>query len=180
MPEFIITAVALFFLWLFAVAGVQKLRAISWYAGLVGRYFDRGPAPQFVVYGAAAIELTCAGLLLSAPTRLIGLALACLLLLGYAGLMMRQIQRGRADMNCGCAGPASDTSISAGLVYRNLVCASVAAVAAHFVATPSLVAVLPWTIGMIATTGLLALFMMLIYLACEQLIANAQHYAGAF
>jgi hypothetical protein len=180
MPEFIITAIALFFLWLFSVAGVQKLKAIPWYANLIGRYFDRGAVPHMVVVLVAATELLCCALLIHPATRGVGLLLACLLLLGYALVMLLQMQRGRADMNCGCAGPASDTSISAGLVYRNLICAMLAGAAAYSVVAIGADAALMWNIAMILTTVLLTLFLVLIYVAFEQLIANSQRYAGAF
>jgi hypothetical protein len=180
MPEFIITAIALFFLWLFSVAGIQKLRAIPWYANLIGRYFDRGAVPHMVVVLVAAAELLCCALLIYPATRGVGLLLACLLLLGYALIMLLQMQRGRADMNCGCAGPASDTSISAGLVYRNLICAMLAGAAAYSVAAMGADAAPVWSIAMLLTTVLLNLFLVLIYVAFEQLIANSQRYAGAF
>ena len=180
MPEFIITAISLFFFWLFCVAGIQKLRAIPWYANLIGRYFDRGAVPKMVVVLVAAAELLCCALLILPATRGFGLLLACLLLLGYGLIMLLQIQRGRADMNCGCAGPASDTSISAGLVYRNLICATLAGAAAYSVVAIGADAALMWNIAMVVTTALLTLFLVLIYVAFEQLVANSQRYAGAF
>ncbi|MFT6958201.1 MAG: putative membrane protein YphA (DoxX/SURF4 family) [Halieaceae bacterium] len=180
MPEFIISAIAFFFFWLFCVAGIQKLRAIAWFANLIGRYFDRGAVPHMMVVLVAAAELLCCALLILPASRGVGLLLACLLLLGYALVMILQMQRGRADMNCGCAGPASDTSISAGLVYRNLICAMLAGVAAYSVSAPGAGDVGIWSIGMVLTTVLLTFFLVLIYVSFEQLIANSQRYAGAF
>ena len=98
MPEFIVTAIALFFLWSFSVAGIQKLRAIPWYANLIGRYFDRGAVPHMVVVLVAATELLCCALLIHPATRGVGLLLACLLLLGYALIMLITLKQFLAKM----------------------------------------------------------------------------------
>jgi hypothetical protein len=174
MPEFIVISIALFLAWLFATAGLQKLRAPIWYAGLISRYLDLQKLSRTLVVVIAISELACAILLLVNETRVLGLVFAAGLLVVYAALMMVQLQRGRADMNCGCAGPASDTSISPGLVYRNLVCAGLAVVAA---ALPLQGGV--WSLSLLVTSGLVSLFMALVYVACEQLIANSQRFSGA-
>jgi len=175
MPEFFVIAAILFLVWLFGVAGLQKLRAVSWYAALMARYLDRREVPHAWVRLVAAVELGCCVLLLTPATSSAGLALACVLLLGYALLMFLQLRRGKADMNCGCAGPASDTSISSGLIYRNLVCALVASLPLVPVSV-----MVGWNVPMVLITGLLSVFMVLIYNASEQVIANSQRIAGAF
>lgn len=175
MPEFFVIAAILFLIWLFGVAGLQKLRSVSWYATLMARYLDRKAVPHAWVRLVACVELGCCALLLVPATSAAGLALACVLLLGYALLMFLQLRRGKADMNCGCAGPASDTSISSGLIYRNLACALVASLSLAPVSV-----MVSWNVPMVLITGLLSVFMMLIYSASEQVIANSQRIAGAF
>ena len=175
MPEFFVIAAILFLIWLFGVAGLQKLRSVSWYATLMARYLDRKEVSHAWVRLVAAVELACCALLLVPATSAAGLALACVLLLGYALLMFLQLRRGEADMNCGCAGPASDTSISSGLIYRNLACALVASLSLAPVSV-----MVSWNVPMVLITGLLSVFMMLIYSASEQVIANSQRIAGAF
>jgi Methylamine utilisation protein MauE len=175
MPEFFVIAAILFLIWLFGVAGLQKLRSVSWYATLMARYLDRKAVPHVWVRLVACVELGCCALLLVPATSAAGLALACVLLLGYALLMFLQLRRGKADMNCGCAGPASDTSISSGLIYRNLACALVASLSLAPVSV-----MVSWNVPMVLITGLLSVFMMLIYSASEQVIANSQRIAGAF
>ena len=174
MPEFLVIAVSLFCAWLFGTAALHKFRATQWYAGLMARYLERSSVPRPAVILVALLEAGCAIAVLVPATRTPGLLLAALLLLGYAALLALQLQRGRADMNCGCAGPASDTSISPGLVYRNLACASLAALAAMLPAGAT-----AWSMAVVATSGLIGLFLVLVYLACEQVIANTQHIAGA-
>lgn len=174
MPEFLVIAVAVFGVWLFATAAVHKLRAPGWYAGLLARYLDMSRFSRPLVLLIALSEAGCAVLLIVPATRTVGLLLAAALLLAYALLMSLQLWRGRLDMNCGCAGPASDTTISAGLVYRNLACATVAAMAALLPLQAT-----TWSVPVILISGLVGIFMVLVYLACEQLIANAQRFAGA-
>lgn len=175
MPEFLVISIALFLAWLFATAGIHKVRSPTWYAGLISRYLEVQKFSRGLLMIVALSELACALLLLLSETRVLGLVLAALLLVAYAALMMVQLQRGRADMNCGCAGPASDTTISSGLVYRNLVCAGLAVVAASLP-----VQSVGWSLSVLVTSGLVSLFLALVYIACEQLIANSQRFSGAF
>jgi hypothetical protein len=75
-------------------------------------------------------------------------------------------------MACGCAGPDSALAVSPALVVRNLVCAALA-----------LLALLP---SAIISAGMLdfglslscAIFLSLLYLCSDQIIANAQYMAG--
>ncbi|MEP1470885.1 MAG: MauE/DoxX family redox-associated membrane protein [Halieaceae bacterium] len=175
MPEFLVISIALFLAWLFATAGMHKLRSPAWYAGLISRYLDVQKLSRGLVVVVAISELACAILLLLNETRVLGLVLAAILLVAYAALMMLQLQRGRADMNCGCAGPASDTTISPGLVYRNLVCAGLAVLAATLPLQGA-----EWSLALLVTSALVSLFLALVYIACEQLIANSQRFSGAF
>ena len=172
MPELVANGVAWFFCWLFALAGLHKLRAPAWYGELATAWLPGLPAAKGTVKLAGATELVLALALLVAPLRPAALLAASMLLLLYAALMGLQLARGQRDLRCGCAGPASDVTISPALLLRNLLCALLA-----------LVAVAPPVAGQVgfAASGLslsIALFLVIGYLACEQMIANAQHLAG--
>ena len=119
----------------------------------------------------AGFEFLLAVSILAPPTRGHALLLGAALLLVYAAAMGWKLLRGRSDLKCGCAGPAEDTTINAGLVWRNLVCAQLAVLAANPVAANSVT----FTSGSVAL--LCAVFLCLLYLCCDQLLSNAQHFA---
>lgn len=170
MPALLHYALALFFLWLLAAAAAHKFLHHPYYAGLLRTYL---PALENTAGGLAwliaAIEAGLALGLSVAPLRP-GTFLAVVLLLAvYALGMGRLLAQGRADLKCGCAGPASDLRISPTLVARNALLAGLA-----------LAGALPVT-GAITTVGqgvnavLIGLFLIAIYLCAEQLLRNAQH-----
>jgi uncharacterized membrane protein len=164
--------VAWFLAWLLGTAALHKARNAEHYQRLMGKYLSGLPVGPVLVWLVAAIELSLALAMLLPQTQRAGLVGTSFLLLAYACMMSVQLARGRADMKCGCAGPASDTTISPTLVLRNLACAVLALLAT----TP--------TISMdagVAGIGLalfVAAFAALIYLGSEQLIANGQQMAG--
>lgn len=172
VPDLVATGVAWFLAWLLGSAAFHKARNIEQYQRLMGKYLNDSAVGSVFVWLVAAVELCMTLAMLLPQTRWAGLAAAALLLIAYAGMMGVQLAKGRADMKCGCAGPASDTTISPTLVLRNLACAALA-----------LVAMSP-TISVdssAAGTGLalfVATFAALTYLGSEQLIANAQQMAG--
>jgi hypothetical protein len=172
LPDLIAIGVAWFLAWLFGTAALHKARNIEHYRRLMGKYLDGAPVSSLMVWLLAALEVSFALAMLVPQTQWAGLAATALLLVAYAGLMGLQLARGRADMKCGCAGPASDTTISPALVLRNLGCAAMA-----------LLAMAP-TISVdagVAGIGLalfVATFAALAYLGSDQLIANAQQMAG--
>lgn len=172
MPEAISSGIALFLVWLLAIAGLHKLRSVAYYVRLVEAYLPAGRGGGALVRLVAAFELLLAGLLLVPGLRESGLAGAALLLSAYAAMMAWQYGRGRADLQCGCAGPASALTVGPALIVRNLVCVLFALLAMAPTATAS---------GSIAST-LLALvvgaFMISLYLCSDQIIANAQAMAG--
>ena len=176
MPAFVATGIALFFACLFGLAALHKLTALNAYAALVSNYVPaavRALLPAKVTTVALALlELTIAAALLWPPTQLWGLLASALLLLVYAGLMAWQLARGRSDLKCGCSGMAFDSRISPSLIYRNLVCV-VLAVAAALPATATGTAP-----AAVAVTAMLTLFIACLYYCSEQLISNAQHFAG--
>lgn len=172
VPDLIADGVAWFLAWLFGTAALHKARNIEHYRRLMGKYLNGSPVGPVFVWLVASVELSVALTMLLPQTRWTGLAGTALLLIAYASLMGVQLARGRADMKCGCAGPASDTTISPALMLRNLACAALALVAM----TPNIS-----VDAGVAGVGLalfVATFAALTYLGSEQLIANAQHMAG--
>ncbi len=173
MPDLVANGIALFLAWVFGSGAVHKIRHAAHYRPLVGRYLNVERVPAGVVHGIAALELTIALALLSpGSVGTAGLAGAAALLFAYAGLIGLQLAQGRTDMKCGCSGPASDVAVSPALVLRNLACAALA-----------LMALLPATeidggaMGILFSLSLAA-FAIVVYLACEQLLANGQQMAG--
>lgn len=172
MPDLITMGVAWFLAWLFGTAAVHKGRNLQHYRRLMSTYLNGAPVAAVAVWALAMVELCTALLLLFSQLRPMGLVLAILLLLAYASMMGLQLARGRADMKCGCAGPASDMTISPALIMRNLACAVLAGLA-----------MMPTITVAAGITGLalalfVATFTALVYLGCEQLIVNAQQMAG--
>jgi hypothetical protein len=167
MPEIACLAAVLFFAWLFAVSAWHKLRHPQFYLQLLESWF--GGAPGAVAVRALALLESGLVLALLVPgSRDLALLVVAGLLLAYAIGMAWQLLLDRKDLKCGCAGPASDTRISWALVGRNLLCAQLAVLAASPVGTVSL--------GLV--NGLVALlvagFLCLLYLCCEQLLSNSQ------
>ena len=170
MPEFVSTAIALFFAWLFAVSAWHKLRHPGFYRELLRSWFVQ-KAGSVGIWPLAVLELVIVLSLLFPASRSGALLLVAVLLLLYAAGMGWQLLRGRAYLKCGCAGPAADTTISRALVWRNLICAQLALFAAQQITAGSL------HFLNAGVAVLCAAFLCLLYLCCEQLISNAQHFA---
>ena len=172
LPDLISLGLAWFLAWLFAQAAIHKFSAPGVYRQLVAVYLETAMVGRSAVWLIASLELTVALLLLLPISRQAGLAGSALMLLAYSGLMGLQLARGRVDLQCGCAGPASNTTITPSLVARNLICVLLALLAM----APATVV----TIGVLST-GLsifIAVFSILTYLSSEQMISNAQQMAG--
>lgn len=165
-------ALALFFAWMFAVAGIQKLRAPNYYLNLISSYIPAASIGRLLLLPLAGGELAIAILLLLPATRAYGLAGSAFLLLAYAVMMAWQVWRGQTDMDCGCSGPASDLSVSPVLVVRNLVCAGLAILSLSVLASVAV-----GIMGMVLSV-VVASFIITFYLCSDQLIANAQQMAG--
>ncbi len=172
MPELIVSGLAWFFAWLFAVAAVHKLRDNSYYRRLLASWFPALPQAFPLAYLAAASELVVVIMLLLPATRSAGLLASAMLLLVYALAMGAQLASGRRDLKCGCAGPASNATISPALLIRNLFCAAFA-----LVAVVPVQAVAATAAGVVLSLALAA-FMIAGYLTSEQLITNAQLIGG--
>lgn len=172
MPDLIAYGITGFLAWLLAHAGWLKLADIGSYRGLIGHYLGLARVAPAVVVLVAGAELIIAAALLLPVSREPALAAAAGLLLAYALLMGVQLAQGQRDLRCGCAGPEADVTVSFSLVVRNLVCAVLALAAIPLAAIP-----LPGTASLLvsALTSLcIAVFLVIFYRCCEQLIGNAQ------
>lgn len=172
MPDLVNDGMALFFVWLFALAAIHKLRAAGDYLAPMSAYLPGVNLTIVSVWVVAGVELSVAVMVLLPGSRSVGLIASAGVLVVYAALMALQISRGNADIKCGCAGPASQVLVSPALILRNIICAALA--------------VLALTPTTMVTSGLLGLgltlfvpaFMMMVYLCSEQLIGNAQQMMG--
>ena len=172
LPGSIGIGIAWFLLWIFAQAAFHKITAPVYYQQLMQRYVPGLPGGRLLVALVAMVETAIALSLLVSQWREIGLVAAATVLLVYAILMASEILRGRAGMQCGCAGPDSQLGISWALVVRNSICAALAALA---LSASTLVEVSWLGVGL---AGFVAMFMALVYLTSEQIISNAQWMAG--
>lgn len=172
MPELIVTGLAWFFAWLFAVAAMHKLRDNGYYRGLLASWFPGLPPGLPLAYLAACSELLVVIMLLLPATRSAGLLASAMLLLVYALAMGVQLAEGRRDLKCGCAGPASNATISPALLIRNVLCAALALLAVVSVQDAAVTAA-----GVVLSLALAA-FLIAGYLTSEQLITNAQLMGG--
>ena len=101
----------------------------------------------------------------------VGLAAGAGLFALYAGAIAVNLLRGRHHIDCGCFGPAARRPIHPGLVVRNLLLASAAAVAA---ALPAVVRPVHWVDGLTLAGGIAALTVL--YHAADQLLAEAPRF----
>ncbi|PLW82418.1 hypothetical protein CWI75_11695 [Kineobactrum sediminis] len=173
VPELIGAGIAGFLAWLFAVAGWYKLRNPGQYRDLMSRYLRGVSLSEWLVYPLGAMELAVAFALLLPATRPPGALMAAVLLGFYACLMAWQLAQGHRDLRCGCAGPASEVLVSPALVARNLLCMAAAGVV-----------LLPSASASAGSAGMglvlfIAVFLTVLYLCSEQLIANRQKMAGS-
>lgn len=163
-------AIAVFACVIFFHAGYSKFRHSIDYIDIMAAYLGR-PVKSWTVTAVGTTEMALALLLLVPATSAMA-ALGCsFLLVMYAGFMWRQIQAGRKDLRCGCSGPAAETRIGPELVVRNLL------VAAPLLGVASLSPSLnSW--AFISLGSAFGLFLVLIYLSTDQIIANRQRLAG--
>ena len=169
MPDIISHGLIGFYLWLFSLSAIHKIRAASEYESIVMSYLPGSNASGLWVKVIAAVEFLIAVLLVFSVTRLAGLASAAILLLIYAGFMGLQVYRGKKDINCGCAGPASTITVGWGTILRNGFCAVMA-----LLITVLPVAVVEKTMGNTLISIGIAVFLVVLYLSIEQVIANDQ------
>lgn len=112
------------------------------------------------------IELTTAGLILVPAFTKIGLLLAAFLIGFYTLLFVKQLLDGKADIDCGCAGPGAQSKVSGLLVARNVVLLYLVAIALFGLPSAGF--------SFHSLSLPLAIMIGLIYLSADQLIANNQ------
>jgi hypothetical protein len=123
-----------------------------------------------LVSSAAAIvttsELSASLLLLPPVTRPYGALAAALLFAAYAGVIALNLLRGRTSIDCGCATASKRRRIGAWMVWRNVVLAAAASLAAVPMSARNLSA--PDVLSICASVTALAL----LYAAFDQLAAT--------
>ncbi len=158
---------------IFVQSSVAKLRHVATFGAILADYrvLPRG----FVGLVAWVVPLgeVITGLLLVAPIPAIGgSALGLLLLIAVTSAVLVNIRRGRTEIECGCGG-ATGQRLSYGLVWRNLVLIlGLILAGTRF---------LPMKFDFVSGSTLLlatGLFVLL-YFAVNQLLVNAQSFAGA-
>ncbi|WP_114325035.1 MauE/DoxX family redox-associated membrane protein [Candidatus Colwellia aromaticivorans] len=171
-------ASALFLMWVFAQAGLHKVQSANgaYYANLIAQYLNleayldhsAQAKSQFklLAKGIGIVEVTVALALVIPSTRAVAAMLAIVILVSYLLLMAFQIVQGNKELDCGCMGPAGQTSISGSLLLRN----SIFSVLAWLCLAPGNSF---FTSAMVMTI-VISLVMILLNLTFEQLIVNAQ------
>ena len=171
-------ASALFLMWIFAQAGLHKVQSANglYYANLIAQYLN---LETYVDHNSQAksqlkllakvigiIEITLALALVIPNSRAVAAMLAIVVLMSYLLLMAFQIVQGKKDLDCGCMGPAGQTTISGSLLLRN----GLFTVLAYLSLAPGN----NFFTSAMAMTIIISLVMILINLTFEQLIVNAQ------
>ena len=172
LPSLISDAMALFFVWLFAISAIHKVRNPNDYLAAMTAYLPGTGVGKPAVLAVALVECLVAVTVALAPLRTFGLIACAIVLTVYAALMARHLSSGRGEIKCGCAGPASRVVISPALVLRNFICAAAAVIAM----TPTLRVDASYLGSSLTLT--VAAFMIIVYLTSEQLIGNAQQMVG--
>jgi len=160
---------AIFFLWLFASAGIHKLLPDNkrYFIELLVEYgINNKSFGVFLLYALGALELLVAIAIVFHGTREVAALIAIVLLLTYLIVMAMQLYQGKADISCGCAGPNANTKISASLLWRNA-----------FLSFMALTCLSPsvelsgsfWAINIMS-----GLIMIILYSSIERLLENAQ------
>ena len=169
MPDVISQGLIGFYIWLFLLAAVHKLRAVTEYKLIMASYLKGEEYSGRWVLLIATVELLTALLLIFPQTKPMGLCLVAFILLGYGSLMALPVYRGKRDINCGCAGPASTITVGWPTLLRNLVCAAMA-LCLVFLPVISVQQGLLSALMSIST----AVFIIVVYLSVEQVIQNQQ------
>ena len=106
---------------LFGHAAWHKWRALADFGAAFAAYRVLQPAlARPATVAIPALESLVAAGLLAGRSRPWAAATGAALLLAYAGGIALNLRRGRRDLDCGCAGPASRQPIGAWMVWRNL------------------------------------------------------------
>ena len=126
--------------------------------------------PEPLVGAAAvavpALEAASALLLVPTVTRPWAAAAGAMLLVSYAAAMAINLRRGRRDLDCGCAGPATRRPIASWMAWRNVALAVILAVAGlPWAARP-----LAWTDAITVAGGVTVVA--ILYTALDRLLAD--------
>jgi hypothetical protein len=151
---------------LFASAAAQKLRSPAHFAEIFAGYrLLPDTAARRLAWLIPCIELAVAAALLWEPGRRIAILCAAAVLIAYASGLGVNLLRGRLDLDCGCGAARDRRTLSAWMVWRNLLLASVLGLAA-----------LPWAPRACGLTDLLTVMAGL--MACAALYAAIDRLLG--
>ncbi|WP_052706195.1 MauE/DoxX family redox-associated membrane protein [Vibrio galatheae] len=160
---------ALFLFWLFASAGIGKLKPANrrYYADLMSEYLGSWASKLGgVIMLVGGVELLSGLALLAPTTRMLGAIAILALLVSYLALMSYQLYQGKVEMDCGCSGPYSNIKVGPEILVRNVVLCIIAALC-------FLPAVAAFS-STIALASALAIFFAFTYLSAEKAISNLQ------
>jgi hypothetical protein len=151
---------------LFASAAVQKLRSPAHFAEIFAGYrLLPEAAARRLAWLIPCIELAVAAALLWEPGRRMAVISAAAVLIAYASGLGVNLFRGRLDLDCGCGAAHDRRALSAWMIWRNLLLASVLGLAA-----------LPWSPRACGLTDLLTVMAGL--MACAALYAAIDRLLG--
>ena len=151
---------------LFASAAAQKLRGPTHFAEIFAGYrLLPDTAARRLAWLIPCVELAVAGALLWEPSRGRAVIAGAAVLIAYAAGLGLNLLRGRLDLDCGCGAAQDRRTLSAWMVWRNLLLASVLGLAA-----------LPWSPRACGLTDLLTVMAGL--MACAALYAAIDRLLG--
>jgi uncharacterized membrane protein YphA (DoxX/SURF4 family) len=153
--------------YLFVVGGWQKLADTAYFRDVITEYRIVPASWSPAVARALPIVEISVGLALLIPAlQLPALGAVAVMLAGYTFAMALNITRGRRDLDCGCAGPGQEQTISGWLLGRNLALISLALLSGSALQQHSL-GWSGWSLALLGTAVLA-----LLYHTFNQLIAN--------
>ncbi|MCL2913268.1 hypothetical protein L2725_05640 [Shewanella corallii] len=159
----------LFLIWLFVSAGLNKLNPANrhGFRDIFNMYgITHRRLADLVIILVGSTEVMVALALVFPSTSQLAIKLAGLLLSLYLLLMISQLLRGRREVKCGCSSSALSLNVSYELLVRNLILIVLCGVSGD---TPS-----PGTWEGWLNVSMLAIFIIVLYLSADQLIANHQ------
>jgi drug/metabolite transporter (DMT)-like permease len=151
---------------IFITGAAAKLRDLELFRDALANYRLLSPAGERIVaWCLPCIELGAGLLVLPIATRGIGAAAGLAVLVAVTIAVAINLRRGRTEVECGC-GAGEGTTLSWGLVARNVVLGVLALIAAAPVAARPVV----WLdrLGL----GFASLFLLGLYLCANQLLRN--------
>ena len=161
-------AIAIFLMWLFISAGIQKLypKDKNYFAIIMKNYGWKSTASAPLIAKLLGSFELLLGLTIVIPTtRTTSALLAATLLFVYMLLMAYQLNQGRRDIECGCGGPGNQLEISELLLLRNIILIGLAYFCLN---TGSAFQFSYWSLS-----AAFSLLIILIYQSSEQLMSNA-------